>query len=71
MRTAYSMTNHARARMLERRIDPVHAVQALQTPPYIKSDGTIHYYDKRTRVKVIVSTEDHSIITVYKAARLR
>lgn len=71
MQLAYTMTSHAMERMMKRRIDPLDAIKALSHSPHYRPDGTVHYFDPQTRVKVIVNPVSRVVITVYKAVKER
>ncbi len=66
MRYACRLTEHAKQRMRSRHISPWDALAALERRAWVKMDGVEHYYDPKSRVRVVVNQLTHFIITVYK-----
>lgn len=72
MQIAYTMTDHAIERMRMRRINPLDAIKAIEAGKmHARADGTAHFFDPKTRIKVIVNPTERTVITVYKAVKQR
>lgn len=66
MQGAYTLTDHARQRMAERRIAPHEVLAALHKRGTRDATGIVEHFDPRTRVTVKVAPAANRIITIYR-----
>lgn len=69
---SWKLTRHARRRIEQRGIEVESILAALETPrrlPQRCKRGTVLHYDKSSRVAVVVSENNATILTAYKISR--
>ena len=67
----YRLTNHARRRIRKRKINPMAVLAALdgRRLATITKRGTVLYYDRTSRVCVVVDPRTNSILSAYRLTK--
>ncbi len=69
MKHAYTLTEHAKMRMHQRRISPWHVLNALTRREHVQSPDVARCYDPATGVCVVVNPTRRTVVTMFRDER--